>query len=220
MVFWRCRQRTVQVSGDIATIPEVMSKSPRVRDQASLCAAGPSSPTTMQPAHHRRCFSLLLRTLGVGSLAVFPAVSTNAQGLRSNVATITLLVTKPHPSGAERPFVTRDASAALPSNWATADEVRVEVDGIATPATGDAEFPRFFVRDAFRRFTPLQADSGVLVRGGPGLTTIVSFRALVPSTLTGTAISVRYQARWGGDSVRVEQLHAVVTFPAPVSRAP
>jgi hypothetical protein len=156
--------------------------------------------------------------LGVGSLMLLPAVSVNAQGLRSNVATITLRVSKPQESGTEEPLVARDADAALPPHWATADDVHVEIDP-APAAAGQRASPRFFVRDAFGRFALLQMDSGVLV--GTGVhPSVVSFRVLVPATLPSLAIAVRYVARWGRGPARIEQLQSVISFPSPRAPAP
>ena len=196
-----------------------MSVSPRILAHVPLQAELRSKGTSLRPSRRPHHVRYLLCAFGFGSLTVLPAVSANAQGLRSNVATITLLVSKPQGSGAERSSATRDASGALPADWATADEVRVEIAHAATASLGERESPRFFVRDSFRRFAPLQTDSGVLVHTSTAATTIVSFRALMPPNLAGTTIVVRYRARWERDSARVEQLDAVVAFPSPVSRA-
>lgn len=111
------------------------------------------------------------------------------QGLRSNVAAVTLSVTKPETGLQWRDFVDE-----LPSDWADADEVMVELDE-ALPSLPGPSAARLYVRSASHRLVAVPQGMRVPVSRPEGRTT-VALRAIVASRDSARAIRLRYVARW------------------------
>ncbi len=105
-------------------------------------------------------YRLLFGVVRVAAALGLSLSTAQAQGLRSATASVSLVVIKPATD--ESGVRTRDGSIAIPSEWASADEITVESDVTLSETPENRGF-RLFVRDATHRLVELRVGAQVRI---------------------------------------------------------